>query len=313
MELHFSQTQAMECLQTLLFNYHKNPSNYTLKISLSEHLVKNNFVSTTLVDGQQTTPRQLLLEVLEVNPRCDVALNNIGALLADGETIVLPDKRVMDKRSLFMAALKHNFANSEALFNIADSMQPAEIVKLPSRRCCDEKQIYKLLAAATPPHKEACTRLAWMMNHDELIKLRGIRRVGKIAMLLFRLSMGDVTCGDYIRLAQCLDEHGDMDKIWDTTTGRMLTLTAMQLFPKVDLPYFQLAAFLRPGETIELPSGEIVDSKELFVRGLDAPHFDLFADRVFALQCLREKLGVGESIVLKDGIVVQASTKRHKY
>lgn len=300
----------MECLQTLLFRCHRDPNNYKLKISLSEHLVRNNFSSTTLVDGRSATPRQLLLEVLEVKPRCDVALNNIGTLLADGETIVLPDKRKMDKRSLFMTALKHNFVNSEAMFNLADTMQPAEIVQLPNGQCFDEKQIYKRLAALDLPHKEACTRLAWMMNHDEQIKFRGVKRVGKLAMLLFRLSMGDVTCGDYIRLAQCLDKHGDEKKIWNTTTGRMLTLTAMRLFPKVDLPYFQLAVFLKPKETIELPTGETVDSKELFVRGLDAPHIDLFTDRFFALQCLREKLGIGESIVLKDGTVVEASVKR---
>lgn len=343
----------MDRLQETLIEYDIVPDNLSYKVALSLSISNRKYPSITLMNGQVVTPRQLLFEVLAVDPQHSTALNNLGSLLATNETVVLPDGREMDERALFLEALKFNYENNQALFNLSLGMQHNEVVQLPTGDRWNQKQIYKhLLATVNTPDAYVCSQLAWVMDDDESVKVCGVERIGKMAMFLFRFHLGNVRPTDYVGLVQCLDRYGEDETIClkegevataRSLTGRTLTLEAMRRFPENSLVYFQMAVLLRPNEAIILPSGALVDSKELLIMGLNSgvhiskvhscgPHIskdrsrgdytdmDEFSaykkacvlrdDYTFALYCLQKRLDVGESITLNDGTVVSASVKR---
>lgn len=319
------------------------------KVDQSKSL--NNIISWAIqnVDGIVTLPNgavmdrmRLAIYAVDLWPLNSFALNTIGTQLRRDEFATLLDGRKMNRQELFLEGYRVDNTCESSLYNLTFTLQSSlhETVQLSDGRCMNSKQLLEAVIKLQPRCANAYLALGAQLNPDEnwTFAHNGVTVSGQKDAFVKSIICNPHQPEAYTYLAACLDGPEDTiclpDRVW--YDQRLLVQKSIKNCPNYWPAWLLLAILLQPEETFES-----ADSKDLCIKvlniagyreGLSDPFSSLLVVKdtdnevsmfrkacftrntdIFAVQCLKNRLFVDESVTLANGTIISsARNKRNK-
>jgi tetratricopeptide (TPR) repeat protein len=204
--------------ELLLLAHKLNESRTDVLFALADSMASED-EEVTLPDGRSMPQQGLFFEILRINSRDTVALNNLALMMGPKDKVTLANGQSYSQRDLFLEAVSIDPKYADAYYNLARTT--SRKVTLKDGRTLSQQQLFLEALALSPRDVEILNNLALSMSATARVTLPDGRSLSQRELFFEVITIDEKYPDVYYNLARTMSGKKETMKL---PNGRLYTM-----------------------------------------------------------------------------------------